>query len=126
MVTNTIVTDAAVSATLAQVGNVISVECFDTFALYLNYTKGNEDGLKIEVYGLRTVSGDEHALGKYVNANGVRTEQPSKEFQFTGSGKKIPMVFDVRGVNYISIYQQRTGAVAPTGTFTLSYLKTKK
>jgi len=125
MVTNNIVTGTAVADTKTAIGNVLSVKDYDTITFYTDYTKGSEGGLTLQFFGLRTESGDEHPLGNYVNSSGVLTQEASQEVQYSTSGKKIPVSFDVKGVNYVQPYQLKISGTV-SGTFSLSFVKTKK
>jgi len=124
MVKGTIGTAVAVVDTETVVGGEVSVRDFDTIALFVDYTKGTETGLIIKVYGLSEIGGDEHQLGGYLRAGGVMTADP-REAQFTSSGKKVPLVYDVTGVDRIKVYQLKIGGTA-SGSFDLDYYKTNK
>lgn len=125
MVTGVIATSESVADTEATVGSEYSTKEHDVFSIYVDYTKGNEAGLILKVFGMRESGGDQFQLGQYTNSSGVLTPQP-QQIELTSSGKKPPVSFDVKGVNYVVVKQVRKGAVAATGTFNLSYVRTKK
>ena len=101
--------------------NEIEVKDFDYITLFVNYTKGDESGIKVKVEGMDVSGGSLFQLGAFTNASGTLTNEP-QELQLTATIKAVPWLLDVRGVLFIKISQARTSGGTPTGTATISYI----
>lgn len=100
------------------IGGEIDVHAFNTLAVFVDYTNGDETSVDIIPKFLNEAGGDEHPLCSWSSAAGVKTVTADK-FQLTASGKHY-VTLDVRGLNFVKLYEDATGGT-PTGTLQCGY-----
>ena len=101
----------------------IEIECgyLERLTLFIDYTKGDEDGLFIVPYALIEKDGDSWQFQTWDDSGDLRTMTESK-FSLTASGRHM-IVFDVSGIEFIKFMQDADGGT-PTGTIKAFYVVT--
>ena len=100
-----------------------SVEDYLNLALFVDYTNGTEDGVRIKVAGQYEKDGDEFDLNYYERASGILTKASADYVLYDDTDKQPPIFYDVSPVNLVKIYQQLQGAAAPSGSVIVTVSK---
>lgn len=105
-------------ATETIIGSEIRCGHYDALSLFIDYVKGDEDGLFIVPYTMWESEGDGYQLQTWDATGAIRTVTESK-FHLTASGKYL-MTFDIRGIEFMKFMQDADGGT-PDGTIVAAY-----
>lgn len=106
--------------TQTQVGDVLGVEWYENLTLFVDYVKGDETGVDIQVHFLRSPTGTAYQESLWSETGGVYTREPV-EYNLTASANVTIPVY-VWGVDYVRITQGGSNNDGtPTGTLAVAY-----
>lgn len=112
-----------ITATATDIGDEINVSRYSTIALFIDYTKGDEDGVTITPYVLHTSGGNEYQYQTWDAAAGDK-ESAISRFYMTATGNYY-FILDVTGIRYIKYKNDAVGGT-PTGTIAVNYVITSE
>jgi hypothetical protein len=94
----------------------------DIVALYLDYDKGNEDGLNLYYVLPKTDDGSILYLKGSLQdlGNGTLQDIGAIQYQYLATANRA-IHFETNGAQYVKMYQVRQGSTSATGLFTVSY-----
>ena len=110
-----------ITATETVMGGEIACGHYDSFTLWLVYTKGDETGVYIVPKFLYETGGDEYPLCTW-STDADRTVT-ARRFYLTATGKHY-VVLDIRGIELCKVYCD-ANAGTPTGTLAAYYTITR-
>jgi hypothetical protein len=110
-----------VSNVMAAVGPVINTGCGNKLVLKLHYEKGSEEGMALFCLFPATAAGTGATIDShFVDIGGGIMLDPGSyiQYQFKAEADK-DVVIELHGREYVQVFQQVVGGVAPDGIFTL-------
>jgi hypothetical protein len=103
------------------VGDVQSNLTGESFTLWLDYTKGTEDGVDIWVTFYRTKTGTAGREQSWESIGGGVLIPHNRVYRFTASQSNIPIPIDTETTyKYFRVWNVKVGAGAASGTFTIN------
>ena len=118
--------DATVISKTTQtiIDQVIGCASYDYITLYFTYVKGDETGLLVKVWSMKSADATAFQDGSWTAAAGRKTFTLDEYYVDANTSAQI--VVDIRGYNYIKFTQGGSDDDGtPTGTLAASYSMTQ-